>query len=153
MKLELRRGKGFTLIELMIVVAIIGILAAMAIPQYQDYLTRSRWQDSYQAVIPLKAAIAECAQNNNGNFAQPGICNSIANLIAATYLPAGTTGIAKFATLVNWDGVRLQITGNAQAGNCVVDFTPNGAGGGTSLSWTLSSATAGCGRSRIGTSV
>ena len=49
-----RVQRGFTLIELMIVVAIIGILAAIAIPQYQDYVTRSRWSDNFQAVGQLK---------------------------------------------------------------------------------------------------
>ncbi len=58
-----RAQRGFTLIELMIVVAIIGILAAIAIPQYQDYVTRSRWSDNFQQVGQLKQAIAECFQN------------------------------------------------------------------------------------------
>ena len=70
-----RAQRGFTLIELMIVVAIIGILAAIAIPQYQDYVTRSRWSDNFQRIARLKQAIAECGQNNNGVFnAAP--CNS-----------------------------------------------------------------------------
>ena len=66
-----RVQRGFTLIELMIVVAIIGILAAIAIPQYQDYVTRSRWSDNFQAIGQLKQAIAECAQNQNGVFNAP----------------------------------------------------------------------------------
>jgi type IV pilus assembly protein PilA len=56
---------GFTLIELMVVVAIIGVLAALAVPQYQDYVTRSRWSDVITQVAPVKQAIAECLQQTN----------------------------------------------------------------------------------------
>lgn len=129
-----RAQRGFTLIELMIVVAIIGILAAIAIPQYQDYVTRSRWSDNYTSVANLKAAFAECAQNNPvavavgvAGLAAP--CDNTVALAAGNFLPTGTTDasyVGRFfpAGGVTTAGGTITITGNAQAGACVVDLTP-----------------------------
>ncbi len=56
--------QGFTLIELMIVVAIIGILAAIAIPAYQDYTQRAQVGEAFTLVSGAKTAISEFAQTN-----------------------------------------------------------------------------------------
>ncbi|MCP5242177.1 MAG: prepilin-type N-terminal cleavage/methylation domain-containing protein [Burkholderiales bacterium] len=57
--------KGFTLIELMIVVAIIGILAAVAVPAYQNYTMKARFTEVTNATAPIKTAVEACIQSGN----------------------------------------------------------------------------------------
>jgi len=148
-----RAQRGFTLIELMIVVAIIGILAAIAIPQYQDYVTRSRWSDNLQNVQQLKQSIAECVQNQAGSFTTPSDCGTAAGLLFGGYVPPGfvlpTPKFANTLTLTAGTAV-LRITGTSEGGGCIVDLTPTLADG-NRIDWLATNVAAGgCTRQRTG---
>jgi type IV pilus assembly protein PilA len=79
--------KGFTLIELMIGVAIIGILAAIAIPAYQDYTIRAQVTEGLNLAGSVKVAVAEFYANN-GTFPQ-ALTGNAAGSLGFTALPAG----------------------------------------------------------------
>lgn len=123
--------KGFTLIELMIVVAIIGILAAVALPAYQDYTVRGRVSELAIMASGAKATVSENVANNGGVIAA-GACLGVNTFTTATKNTAklectDTTGV-------------ITATGTAAAQNVALVYTPSSTTG--SVSWKCSTPNA-----------
>lgn len=138
---------GFTLIELMIVVAIIGILAAIAIPQYQDYVTRSRWAENNTVIAPVKQAIAECLQRNSSTLAS---CDTLAELTTQVGYQALPTATAALTSVtITPATAAIVVTGTAAVGSCVVTWTPNVADA-NKITWAAATTGTGCSRSETG---
>jgi type IV pilus assembly protein PilA len=108
--------QGFTLIELMIVVAIIGILAAVAIPAYQNYTIKARFSDVVGVTSAVKAAMAECIQTNNDIT----LCDTYVKLnVVAPVANTNVSGVAITATT----GI-ITATGTTAAGGYTYILTP-----------------------------
>lgn len=87
----MRRANGFTLIELMIVIAILGILLAIAIPAYSDYTVRARVSEGLNLVTGAKGQVSE-TRLSTGSFPTTNTSAGMADTIESTYVAAVTIG-------------------------------------------------------------
>jgi type IV pilus assembly protein PilA len=115
---------GFTLIELMIVVAIIGILAAVALPAYQDYTVRAKVSEVLLAASGMKTTVAEWYQSKGA-------------LPAAGSVSTDTQ--SKYVQGVTWDGTAITATaqGDTHIASKNITLTASTVGAGTGMiNWT-----------------
>ena len=125
--MNVKNTKGFTLIELMIVIAIIAILAAIALPAYQDYTVRARVSELAVIASGMKSSVAETIANNGGALLPRDPCGGVGATSATTNLASITCTGATGAIVA---------TGTAAAKNTVLTFLPAIAADGSAVGTT-----------------
>jgi type IV pilus assembly protein PilA len=124
-----RKQQGFTLIELMIVVAIIGILAAIAIPAYQDYTIRAQVSEGMSLASGVRTAVSEFFQTD-GNWPADNAAAGVAPAasISGNYVTGVAVGAGGLITATFGSDANPLIAGDT--------LTLQGADAGGSVSWT-----------------
>ncbi len=131
-----KQQKGFTLIELMIVIAIIGILAAVAVPQYGQYTKRAKFAEVVTATNAVKTAVSLCYQTTNiiascdagMEGVPPDVTNTPADVVASVETAAGV----------------ITATGGNPVDGATYVLIPGVVNDGDPINWSLDEGTSTC---------
>lgn len=110
--------QGFTLIELMIVVAIIGILAAVAIPAYQDYTVRAKVTEGLTLASSAKSTVAENAMSGRTDLGQGWTFGTATDVVTGIVID-GTTGEIEISYSTQAKSITLTLTPEAPLGTAL----------------------------------
>ena len=136
---RLQAQRGFTLIELMVVVAVIGVLAAVAIPAYQNNTQRARWATNLSGGAALQTAASRCLVEQGGvvnacdSLAKLGVTAGLSDSGALT-LPSGEASVASSSDAAS---LRIIINGTANAGSCTVVMSVTPTTGSPLMQWVI----------------
>ena len=122
--------KGFTLIELMIVVAIIGILAAVALPAYQDYTVRARVSEALVMASAAKTGVSENAANGATTLDLGVTSITTATSNVSTLSVTGTNGVITIVTTARAGAVSITLTPSSGTSSLVAGTLPT-----TPITW------------------
>ena len=131
----MKKYQGFTLIELMIVIAILGILVAIALPAYQDYTVRSRVSEGVAQTAPAKLAVAETASSL-------GALSKVTTANSGFTFTASATDYVKSIDIADGGKITTETRSTGADVEPVMTFSPTQASASAPINWVCTTPTA-----------
>lgn len=133
----MKKYQGFTLIELMIVIAILGILVAIALPAYQDYTVRARVSEAVAQTAPAKLAVAETASSLSSGLKGVTAANS------GFVFTAGSTDYVDYIKIANGGEITTKTQKAGGDAEPIMKWTPQQTAAAGPINWACTTTPAG----------